>query len=62
MKVKLLVSMAGPDVSHNAGDEIDFDDATAKRFIERKVAEPISSKPAKETAEKKVPCKHKTVK
>ena len=62
MKVKLLVSMAGPDVSHNAGDEIDVDDATAKRFIERNIAEPISSKPAKETAEKKVPCKHKTLK
>ena len=52
-KVKLLVSMAGPDVSHNAGDEIDVDDATAKRFIERNIAEPIASRPAKETAEKK---------
>ena len=35
MKVKLLVSMAGPTAAHNAGDEIDVDDATAKRFIER---------------------------
>ena len=44
VKVKLLVSMAGPDVSHNAGDEIDVDDATAKRFIERNIAEPIAAK------------------
>ena len=42
MEVKLLVSMAGPDVSHNACHEIDVDDAIAKRFIERIVAEPIS--------------------
>ena len=61
MKVKLLVSMAGPDMSHNAGDEIDVDDATAKRYIERIIAEPISSKPAKETAEKKAPRKRKAV-
>ena len=38
MKVKFLVSMAGPDVSHNAGDEIDVDDTTAKRYIERNIA------------------------
>ena len=62
MKVKLLVSMVGPDVSHNAGDLIDVDDATAKRFIERNIAEPIVSKTAKETAEKKAPRKRKAVK
>ena len=62
MKVKLLVSMAGPDMSHNAGDEIDVDDATAKRYIERIIAEPIASKPPKETAEKKAPRKRKAVK
>ena len=50
MKVKLLVSIAGPTAAHNAGDEIDVDDATAKRLIERNIAEPIASKPAKETA------------
>ena len=60
MKVKLLVSMAGPTAAHNAGDEIDVDDATAKRFIERKLAEPIASKAAKETAEKKVTGKRKS--
>ena len=53
MKVKLLVSMVGPDMSHNVGDEIDVDHATAKRFIARKFAESIASRPAKETAEKK---------
>ena len=62
MKVKLLVSMAGPTAAHNAGDLIDVDDATAKRFIERNIAEPITSKPAKETAEKKAPRKRKAVK
>ena len=62
MKVKLLVSMAGPDVSYNAGDEIDVDDAAAKRFIERNVAEPIASEPAKETIEKKSPRESKAVK
>ena len=62
MKVKLLVSMAGPDVSHNIGDEIDVDDATAKRFLEHNIAEPIASKQAKETAEKKTPRKCKAVK
>ena len=61
MKVKLLVSMAGPTAAHNAGDLIDVDDATAKRFIERNIAEPIASKPAKETAEKKAPRKRKAV-
>jgi len=62
MKVKLLVSMAGPTAAHNAGDLIDVDDATAKRFIERNIAEPIVSKTAKETAEKKAPRKRKAVK
>ena len=61
MKVKLLVSMAGPTGAHNADDETDVDDATAKRFIERNIAEPIASKPAKETAEKKSPRKRKAV-
>ena len=62
MKVKLLVSMAGPTIAHNAGDEIDVDDATAKRFIERNIAESLASRPAKETAEKKVLHKRKAAK
>ena len=52
-KVKLLVIMAGLDISHNAGDKIDVDDATAKRFIERNIADPVASKPAKEMVTKK---------
>ena len=41
---------------------LDVDDAAAKRFIERNTAEPIASKPAKETAEKKAPRKRKAIK
>ena len=41
---------------------LDVDDTTAKLFIERNIAEPIASKPAKETAEKKAPRKGKAVK
>ena len=62
MKVKLLVSMADPTAAHYAGDGIDVDYATAKQFIERNIAEPIASKPAKETAEKIAPRKCKAVK
>ena len=62
MEVKHLVSMAGSDASHNAGNEIDIDDETAKLFIERNMAKPIASKSAKETAEKKVPRKRNVVK
>ena len=62
MKVKLLVSIAGPTAAHNAGDAINVEDATAKRFIERNIAEPVASKPVKETAEKKTPRKRKAVK
>ena len=62
MKVKILVSMAGPAAAHNAGDKIDVDDATTKWFIERKIAEAIASEPAKVTAEKKAPRKRKAVK
>ena len=46
----------------NAGVFIDVDEATAKRFIERNIAEPIASEPAKETAEKKAPRKRKAAK
>ena len=48
--------------THNAGDAIDVEDATAQRFIERKVTETIASKPAEETAEKKVPRRRNVVK
>lgn len=62
MKLRLLTSMAGPNVSLNAGDEVDVDDATAKRYIERNIAEPIVAKTVKETATKKTLAKRKAVK
>ena len=43
MKVRLLTSMAGIDFSHNQGDEIDCNEAEAKRFIEAGIAEPIAT-------------------
>ena len=60
MRVKLLVSMAGPDMLNYAGDTIEVYDATAKRFIERNIAEPIAPKAAKETAKKKTSLKQRT--
>ena len=60
MRVKLLVSMAGPDMLNYASDTIEVYDATAKRFIERNIAEPIASKAAKETAKKKTSLKQRT--
>ncbi len=55
MKVRLLTGMAGIDFSHNAGDEIDCNEAEASRFIEAGIAEPISAAPAKvERATKKI--------
>ena len=53
MKVKLLVSIAGPTAAYNAGDGIDVDHAKAKRFIECNIAEPIASKPAKKRLKRK---------
>lgn len=53
MKVRLLKSLAGVDFSHNAGDEIDCNEAEAKRFIENGIAEPISTAPKVERAVKK---------
>ena len=60
--VKLLVSIAGPADARNALDAINFDAAAAKRLIERKISEPIASKPAKETTEKTATRKLKAVK
>lgn len=52
MKVKLLTSMAGIDFSHNAGDEIDCNEAEAKRFIEAGIAEPIVEKKVEKAVKK----------
>lgn len=54
MKVKLLVGMAGIDFSHNAGDEIDCNEAEGKRFIEAGIAEPVQAAPKVQRAVKKV--------
>jgi hypothetical protein len=55
MKVRLLTGMAGINFSHNAGDEIDCNEAEANRFIEAGIAEAISVTPAKvERATKKI--------
>jgi len=53
MKVRLLVGMAGIDFSHNAGDEIDCNEAEGKRFIEAGIAEPGAA-PKVQRAVKKV--------
>tara|TARA_R100000951_G_scaffold73233_1_gene61604 strand:+ start:511 stop:681 length:171 start_codon:yes stop_codon:yes gene_type:complete len=47
--------MAGIDFSHNAGDEIDCNDAEGNRFIEAGIAEAIAVAPTKiERATKKM--------
>lgn len=58
MKVKLLVSRAGPFFSQNAGEIIEVDDAEGKRLIASDQAEPVQ----KETATKKQPVKTATKK
>jgi len=51
-KVRLLTSMAGINFSHNMGDEIDCNEAEAKRYIEAGIAEAIDA-PKIEKAVKK---------
>jgi hypothetical protein len=41
MKLKVLVSMAGIDVSYKPGDIVEFEDAEAHRIIEAGAAEAI---------------------
>lgn len=41
MKVKLLVSRAGPYFSQNAGEVVEVDEAEAKRLIASDQAEPF---------------------
>lgn len=61
MRLKMLCSLYGPDVSLNAGDEGNFPDGEAKRLIEAGFAIPVAEKkmeravkkrPAKETRKK----------
>ena len=51
-KVRLLTSMAGINFSHNIGDEVDCNEAEAKRYIEAGIAEAIDA-PKIEKAVKK---------
>ncbi len=54
MKIRMLQSQYGPDVSRNSGDEIEVADAEAKRMIEGGIAEPVrSSKPEKAVPQKR---------
>ena len=43
MKVVMLQSQYGPDVSRNTGDELEIPDAEAKRMIESGLAAPMRS-------------------
>jgi len=54
MKVRMLQSQYGPDVARNAGDEVEVDDAEAKRLIEASIAEPVRSAATPETTVKPV--------
>jgi hypothetical protein len=51
--IKLTTSLAGPNFSHQPGDEITVDAAEAKRFLEAGLAEPVAKRTAK-SAEKRV--------
>lgn len=41
MKIKMLVSMAGPEVVWDAGTVVDIDDAEAARLLAAEYAEPV---------------------
>lgn len=63
MRIKLLVSRAGPDIVQNRGDEIDVEDDEAIRMIDAEQAVPVRavevetavSAAAPEKAGRKVP-------
>lgn len=57
MKVRLLVGMAGIDFSHNAGDEIDCNEAEGKRFIEAGIAEPVAAPKVQRAVKKLAPAR-----
>lgn len=42
-RVRLLKSLAGINFSHNAGDEIDCNEAEAVRFLDAGIAEAIDA-------------------
>lgn len=57
MRVRMLTSLAGPDLSLNVGDEHDFEDAEAVRHVEAGHAVPVA--PPVERAVKAAPEKRK---
>ena len=61
MQVRLLQGIAGIAFSHSPGDVIDVPDETAKRYIERAIAEPYAA-PKIETAAKRTPGKRTATK
>lgn len=53
MKIKMLVSIAGPDYSANVGDELDLPDDEATRLLEADPAMAIPvAKPVTESRQK----------
>lgn len=45
MKIRFLVAMAGPGVSHAPGDIADIDDAEAERLVGAGFAAPVDAAP-----------------
>jgi hypothetical protein len=39
MKIRMLTSMAGTNFSHNRGDEVEYPDAIAQRYVDAGIAE-----------------------
>lgn len=52
MLIKMLVSMSGPKLSLNAGDEVEVESEEAGRLIEAGIAIPVAPEPVKETRKK----------
>ena len=44
MKIKLLTGMAGSNYSYSPGEEVDMDEATAKRLIAKDMAVEVKAK------------------
>lgn len=51
MKIKLKTSMSGPEGTHGPGEELDVENAYAKRLLDSGQAEAVGKKPV-ERAEK----------
>ncbi|MEM7806496.1 MAG: hypothetical protein AAF561_00105 [Planctomycetota bacterium] len=50
-RLRMLTTLAGHPKVHNPGDEVDFNEATAKRLIAAGFAEPVKGLKAKRTAD-----------